>query len=79
MMERLVDLLREGGARRVDELAREMETTPQLVELMLNDLARMGILRQADKACSRGCAGCSLAGKCTSGSGVRSWALTETR
>ncbi len=58
MMERLVAMLREGGARRVDELARELDTTPQLVELMLDDLARMGIVRRPDKGCSAGCAGC---------------------
>ena len=93
MLNRLLELLRAGGTHRVADLARQLETTPELVEVMLEDLARMGYLRPVGGECGGGCAGCSLAGLCAAGSpstpsaslrtgslragGGRVWALTE--
>ena len=77
MLNRLLDLLRSGGTHRVADLARALETTPELVEVMLEDLVRMGYLRQVGGQCGQSCGGCSLAGLCAAGEGGRVWALTE--
>jgi len=77
MLNQLVDLLRAGGVHRIADLARVLETTPELVEVMLEDLVRMGYLKQVGGQCGQSCAGCSLAGLCAAGEGGRVWALTD--
>jgi hypothetical protein len=77
MLNKLLERLRSGGTHRVADLARALETTPELVEVMLEDLVRMGYLKQVGGACGQSCAGCSLAGLCAAGEGGRVWALTE--
>ena len=77
MLNKLLELLRSGGTHRVADLAGALETTPQLVEVMLEDLVRMGYLRQVGGQCGPSCAGCSLAGLCAAGEGGRVWAFTE--
>lgn len=64
MVERLLALLQEGGVWRISDLARALDTTSALVEVMLDDLARKGLLRQVAATCDRGCAGCALNGRC---------------
>ena len=77
MLNKVLERLRSGGTHRVADLARALETTPELVEMMLEDLVRMGYLNQVGGACGQSCAGCSLAGLCAAGEGGRVWALTE--
>lgn len=77
MLDRLLELLREGGAHRVTDLARELDTTPALVEMMLEDLCRMGHLRRVSGECAGKCAACSVADLCAAGSRGKLWALTE--
>ena len=77
MLNRLLESLRAGGTRRVADLARELETTPELVEAMLEDLCRMGYLKRVGGECSGGCGACSLAGLCAAGEGGQVWTLTE--
>ena len=77
MLNQLLELLRAGGTRRVTDLAHELDTTPMLVEAMLEDLGRMGYLRRVGGTCGEGCGGCSLAGLCSVGSGGQVWTLTE--
>ena len=77
MLNRLLELLRAGGTHRVVELARALDTTPELVEMMLEDLDRMGYLKRVGGECGEGCGGCSLAGLCSVGAGGQVWALAE--
>jgi len=65
MLSRLLELLREGGTRRIDELALALDTTPALVELMLEDLARRGYVERVSPQASGSCARCSSSGHCT--------------
>jgi DNA-binding HxlR family transcriptional regulator len=60
MLSRLLDLLREGGTRRVSDLAHDLDTTPELVETMLEDLARMGYVKRVAFQCSETCAACPM-------------------
>jgi hypothetical protein len=77
MLDRLLELLRTGGTHRVVDLAHELDTTPALVEAMLEDLGRIGYLKRVGGACGGGCGGCSLAGFCTTGTGGQVWTLVE--
>jgi len=77
MLERLLELLREGGTHRAADLARQLETTPAMVELMLEDLGRMGHLKQARGECAGKCGGCSMAGLCAASGGGQVWAFTD--
>ncbi len=76
MLNRLLDLLRAGGTRRVADLARELDTTPELVEMMLEDLCRMGYLKRVGGECGGKCAACPMAGLCAAGGAGKLWALT---
>jgi hypothetical protein len=61
----------------MDDLARALDTTPQLVEVMLDDLSRMGYLRRVGGQCTETCGTCPMAGLCAAGSSEQLWTLTE--
>jgi hypothetical protein len=77
VLNQLLELLRSGGTRRVSDLARELDTTPGLVEVMLEDLCRMGYLKRVAGGCGEKCASCPMSGLCAAGSDGRLWVLTE--
>jgi hypothetical protein len=77
MLNQLLELLRSGGTRRVADLARELDTTTELVELMLEDLHRMGHLKRVEGRCGEVCASCSMSGLCAAGTTGHLWTLTE--
>ncbi len=64
MLGRLLELLREGGTRHIDELARALDTTPALVEAMLDDLARRGYVERVSACTSDSCARCPSGDTC---------------
>jgi hypothetical protein len=78
MLSHLLKLLQAGGTHRVVDLARALDTTPELVEVMLDDLGRMGYLKRVGGACGETCEACSMAGLCAAGSSGQLWTLTET-
>ena len=77
MLDTLLRILRDGGTHQLSDLARELDTTPELVEAMLGDLVRMGYLRQVRTDCGEACGSCPLSGLCAAGGTGRMWALTE--
>lgn len=86
MLNRLLELLQEGGTRRIRYLADELDTTSELVQVMLEDLARMGYLRRVSAECSDRCTACPSSGTCvaegfsceeSSGRASTAWALVE--
>jgi hypothetical protein len=77
VLNQLLDLLRSGGTRRVADLARTLDTTPELVEVMLEDLCRMGYMKRVAGECGGKCAACPMAGLCAAGGAGQLWALTE--
>jgi len=80
VLDRLLELLREGGTHRISDIAQELGTTPQLVEAMLEDLARMGYVKRVAAQCSGKCTTCPVSQTCTVGGGEsngRIWVLTE--
>jgi predicted ArsR family transcriptional regulator len=77
VIDRLLAILRQGGTRTLADLARELETTPSMVEAMLEDLSRRGYLRAQESACPGQCKGCPMATTCTVGGTGRIWILAE--
>lgn len=77
MLERLLSLVRRGGVHSYTDLARQLDVSEELLEQMLQDLARMGYLRPVADGCETQCAGCPLAETCAIGGPTRVWVLTE--
>jgi predicted ArsR family transcriptional regulator len=74
MLERLLEILRAGGTHRVSDLARALDTTPALVEMMLEDLSRAGYVKPV-ATCTEACASCPLANSCISTRPGKAWTL----
>ena len=77
MLERLLSLVGRGGVHSYADLARQLDVSEELLEQMLQDLARMGYLRPVTQGCEAHCAGCTLEGTCAIGGPTRVWTLTE--
>ena len=76
MLQRLLDLVAEGGLRSYADLARELGVSQGLLGQMIEDLAWMGYLRPVAGDCETQCPGCPLAKTCAIGGPTRVWALT---
>jgi predicted ArsR family transcriptional regulator len=79
MLERLLSLLGQGGVHSYADLARQLDVSEELLEQMLEDLARMGYLRPLADGCETHCAGCRMAETCAVGNPTRVWTLTSRR
>lgn len=91
MLDRLLSLLTDGGVHTPATLAVRLGVSEALLELMLDDLARMGyVYLVQDQSCAATpgagspttpaahCTGCPMAGACAVRlAGGRVWALTE--
>gem|GEM_PF-1468634 len=64
MIDKLVSILRSGEPLTIGELAQRLDTTPELVELMLQELVARGILRPVGEACVQSCTVCGWRGAC---------------
>jgi hypothetical protein len=79
MMDRLVAEIRQGGTLDTRRLASKLNTSPFMVEAMLDHLRRTGFLRSYE-SCSEGCTGCDLSASCSlekKGSGTRLWQYVQ--
>jgi hypothetical protein len=63
MLEKLLSEIRSGGTLEVGLLASRLQTSPQMVEAMLEHLQRAGYIRSY-QSCGDGCGGCSLKSEC---------------
>jgi len=77
MLKEIVNRIVEGGSWTTEELAQELNTTPELVTAMLQDLTRRGYLKSAGNACSGTCASCPLAGHCITAAPYKVWTLRQ--
>jgi hypothetical protein len=77
MFERLMSLLERGGTLTVDQLARELDTSPEVVSGMIDHMARQGWLRALSSSCNAACGGCSLARVCGRREKTRTWVSTD--
>ncbi len=72
MLEELLKEIRAGGSLETGVLAARLNTTPQLVEAMLDHMQRLGLIK-GYISCADGCQGCSLQGDCATKKSVRLW------
>ena len=86
MLDRLLEMLAEGGVHTSAQLAVQLGVSERLVELMLADLSKMGYLRPISSVTCQAlptggagpCTGCPVAGTCAvSGPGSQVWARTN--
>ncbi len=67
MLERLLKLIQEGKPLTPVVLARQLNTSPQMVEMMMEELVRRGLLKMSEfsQSCDSGaCNTCYLAKTC---------------
>ena len=76
MIEQLLRFLTEGGVHSYEDLAKRLSISIPLLEMMLEDLSRLGYLRPANSDCGTHCSSCSIGGCSITGPG-RLWALTD--
>ena len=71
MLRQILERLRSGGTWTVEGLARELDTSPALVEAAIADLVRRGYLALVGGACDSGAcdAGACTSTACGTGSG----------
>lgn len=69
MLNKLLDLIHQGRSLTPNSLAQQLETTPTMVEMMMEELTRRGILKvsEFEKNCdSESCGSCYLSKTCHS-------------
>ncbi len=74
MLDRLLEILKAGGTHRVSDLARALDTTPELVEMMLEALSRAGYVKPV-ATCAETCSACSLADSCIPTQPGKAWTV----
>ena len=77
MLQRLLELVAEGGVHSHAELARQLKVSDKLLAEIIEDLARRGYLRAVSGDCSGQCAGCHQSKTCAVGASTQIWSLTE--
>ncbi len=75
MMEQLLKLVAEGGVHSYEDLIRHLSISQPLLEMMLEDLARLGYLRRIGGDCGDHCPTCHSGGCAIAGPG-QIWTLT---
>lgn len=76
MIEQLLRFVAEGGVHSYGDLAKRLSVSLPLLEMMLEDLSRLGYLRPADVDCGAHCASCPIGG-CSIVGPNRLWTLTD--
>ena len=64
MLQQLLQALQTDRTLTTDELAKQLQTTPQMVVAMLEYLEKSGLLKKIE-ACDEDCGGCQLANICS--------------
>jgi hypothetical protein len=81
MLERLLNEIKASGTIQTTLLADRLGTSVTMVEMMINDLKRRGLLNEVNLSCSTtggsACGGCPFAGSCGAGGTARVWQVTQ--
>lgn len=77
MLDRLLAELNSGQTMSVEGLASRLETTPALVEMMLEHLQRQGSIETVE-TCGEGCEVCPLGALCKPEKRRRLWQIKLT-
>ena len=76
MLDRLMVLLKRGGSVTIDQAARELDTSPEMVSGMLDHLTRQGWLRSMSASCDSTCSACLFARDCPRADNNHIWLIT---
>jgi hypothetical protein len=76
MFNKLMTVLRRGGTVTIDQMARELETSPEVVSGMIDHMARQGWLRAMSASCDTTCGECMFAPDCARADNNRIWLIT---
>jgi len=77
MFRKILRLAVERGTARNDDLARDLNMSPELLRLVLEQLVRRDYLRALVPGCSVGCGCCPLRTACLYRGRPRVWMLTS--
>ncbi len=78
MFDRLMTLLKRGGTVTIDQMARELDTPPEVVSEMIEHLTRQGWLHSMSASCDAACNACLFARDCVRVEQGRVWQLAST-
>ena len=76
MFDKLMALLKRGGAVTIDQAARELDTTPEVVSGMIDHMTQQGWLRSMSASCETRCGECVFVRDCTRADNQRIWLIT---
>jgi hypothetical protein len=65
MLEKLLAEIRTGGTLTPQVLAGRLGTSVELVQMMLERLAQMGLIHNFDETCHTGCGACAFGDECS--------------
>lgn len=77
MFDKLMSMLKRGGTVTVDEMARTLDTTPEVVAGMIDHMARTGQLRPMKVSCDLACNQCLLVRDCQKPNHSRVWQVGD--
>lgn len=78
MLFQLLRVVHSRSAHSLKELARQLDVSQELVESMIEELARLGYLRPLAAKCSDECSHCPVGDTCAIGGLGRVWVMTES-
>jgi len=73
MFDKLMMILKRGGTVTLDQMARELGTSPEVVDGMIDHMTRQGWLRAMSASCDTMCSACMFARDCTRAENGRVW------
>ena len=77
MFDKLLTLLNRGGTLTIEQAARELDTTPEVVSGMIDHMTRAGWLRSMSASCDTCCGECLFARDCARADNNRIWLTTD--
>ena len=78
MFDKLMTLLKRGGTVTIEQMARELDTSPEVVSGMVEHMTRQGWLRSVSASCETGCSACLFARDCVRVAKARTWQPVST-
>jgi predicted ArsR family transcriptional regulator len=73
MLERLIAILNRNSPATLDQLACELDTTPEMIAQLIEYLERNDLVKQLGDNCNTQCTGCYLAQECSQLKAGRLW------
>ena len=77
MFDKLLKEIQSGGSFDISTLAQHLDTTPELVKLMLEQLQQMGYIKPYEM-CASSCGHCGLKASCSGSAGSKGMTLWQS-